>query len=258
MGQGRANPFTLAALGVLAYVAETMLHEAGGHGLACVLTGGRIELVAPLFMRCSLVSPWMVVAGPMMNVLAAAASLMALHRARDDAWRYWLWLSFVFNAAVACGYLLVGATTGFGDWPVLLASITPSWAWRAPAAIAALLLYGLTIKQASRSFVKLTGLGDPSWAARVQLILTPTGAAAAVALGAEVYGGRTEPMALALAFGCTLFVGLTLLGVGSGAGARCVAQSSLRLPFRGPAVVLAAMAAAGFVLLVGPGLAPYR
>ncbi|HWA90219.1 MAG TPA: hypothetical protein VG889_09310 [Rhizomicrobium sp.] len=254
MGQGRANPVTLAALGVLAYIAETMLHEAGGHGLVCLATGGRIALLAPLFMRCSVVTPWMVAAGPAANALAAAASLLALYRMRSDAWRYFFWLSFVFNALVMCGYLLVGAATGFGDWAVLFAGVAPDWAWRLPAGIAALALYGQALKLASRAFVAVTALGRPSIAARARLILIPTGAAALVALAAEFQGGRTAPMALALAFGCTLFVGLTLMGVGDGNAGRKLCESRLRLPLRVPAVILAALLAAGFVLVVGPGV----
>ncbi len=64
MERSFANPWTLAALGVLAHVAQTMLHEAGGHGVACMFEGGRVEMIAPLFMRCSVAAPAIVAAGP--------------------------------------------------------------------------------------------------------------------------------------------------------------------------------------------------
>lgn len=250
---GAADPVTLAALGILAYVAETLLHEAVGHGVMCMAAGGRIEALAPLYLSCSAASAPMVAAGPAMNVLAGLASLIALRAtaAGATAGAYFLWLSLIFNWLVACGYVLVGAATGFGDWAVLFSGVRPDWMWRVPAGIGALLLYVSVLRLASREFAALTGLSDPDLAAKARLILVPTGAAAAVALAAEARQGAA--MGLALAFGCTFFVGLTLLGVGTGSSERQARNGALRIRFNGAIVIAALAVAAVFILVVGPG-----
>ena len=129
----RANLLSLAALGVLAYVAETLVHEAVGHGGVCLASGGALTLLAPLYMRCSVVTAAMIVAGPAANAVTGLLCLIALQAPslRNGAFRFFLWLSFVFNWLVAAGYLLVGSATGFGDWGVVFAAVTPDWHWRA-------------------------------------------------------------------------------------------------------------------------------
>lgn len=252
---GVADPITLASLGVLAYVTETLLHEAAGHGGVCLATGGQITLLAPLYMRCSVSTPLMVAAGPAMNAVAGFACLLALRLRSGQAGplRYFLWLSLVFNWLVAAGYLLVGGLTGFGDWAALFASVRLDWAWRAPAVLVAVLLYGSVLRFASREFARLTGLGRPSKAILARLVVVPSAAAALVATAAELYGQGGAPLGLALALGCTLFVGLTLMGMGANSGVDRIADSALRIPFRGIWVALAVVAGITFIFFVGPG-----
>jgi hypothetical protein len=254
---GEASLLTLAALGTVAFVAETMLHEAGGHGGVCLATGGRITLLAPLYMRCSVVSPAMVRAGPAMNFLSGAVAWLALQapQARVGAGRYFLWLSLAFNWLVAAGYLLVGAATGFGDWSVLFQRIEPSWHWRVPAGAGALLFYCGFRWVAGRELTRLTGIAKPDAATLGRLVLVPTGAAAVVALGAQAYGQGSDPLGLALAFGSTFFVGLTLLGIEgrNGDGPRTIEESRLRIGHSVAWLTVAALVAAVFVLFIGPG-----
>src|SRR5581483_4585471 len=105
------DALTLAALGILAFVAQTLSHEAVGHGSLCVLFGGRIVLIAPFYMQCT-IQPWtMVAAGPGANLLEGLVAYLLLRRASGKAGPavYWLWLFFLQTWLVAAGYLLVGA-----------------------------------------------------------------------------------------------------------------------------------------------------
>jgi hypothetical protein len=63
---------TTLAIGVAASVAQFVIHELVGHGSACLMVGGRILAVAPLWMRCSADHRLMVLAGPMANLAAGA------------------------------------------------------------------------------------------------------------------------------------------------------------------------------------------
>jgi hypothetical protein len=252
----QAHAPTLAALGIVAYVAETMLHEAAGHGGACLATGGRIDLLAPLFMRCSVVSPVMVAAGPALNLLAGLLAWLALRR-RDGAFGstgYFLWLTLAFNWLVAAGYLFVGAATGFGDWGVLFQGVAPAWLWRVPAGIGAVLLYLFFRAQVAREFLRLTGLVRPGAATFVRTIGVPTGAAAIVALAAQAYGQGSDPLGLALALGCTAVVGLSLWGIEAApTGPASIDQSRLHVGRSVPWLVVAAGVAIAFIVWIGPG-----
>src|ERR1700761_961072 len=104
----RDDGLTLAAAGVIAYVTEAMGHELVGHGGACLASGGMITALAPLWMRCSIVTPVIVLAGPLFNFVAAAiAGAILMRSRRTGAFAYLLWLVFVFNLLVASGYLVV-------------------------------------------------------------------------------------------------------------------------------------------------------
>jgi hypothetical protein len=248
------NSATLAALGTIAYVGEALLHEAAGHGGMCLATGGRITLLTALYMRCSELTILMVAAGPGMNLLVGLLSLLLLQRreAISGIWRYTLWLAFLFNWLVAAGYAMVGAATRFGDWDAMFAPIRPSWLWRVPLGVGALFFYAMTLRLASRIFVRITGLVQPDLRTRTRLILLPTGAATLVALAAQLYGQGTGPLGVGLALGCTLVPGATLVWAFDGKGAQ--PGSPLRIPFSGIWSAAGGLIAAGFILFIGPGL----
>jgi len=192
-----------------------------------------------------------VAAGPAMNLVAGALAWFALRRlpAHAGTAHWFLWLCLAFNGLVAAGYLLVGAATGFGDWSVLFGSVEPAWHWRVPAAVVAVLALIGVRAIAAREFARLTGIAKPGLATWGRLVGVPTGAAAVVAIAAQAYGQGTDPLGLALASGSTLAVGLTLLGIEGHAG-----DARLHIGRSHAWLVVAALLAAGFVLVVGPGV----
>jgi hypothetical protein len=247
---------TLLAAGVLAYIAETMLHEAGGHGVVCIAGGGHVTLLAPLFMRCSQTGLAMIAAGPLANVVGAALVWAALRWARrlTPLAGLLLWLSFAFNALVACGYLFVGAATGFGDWPALFAWVDPPIAWRLPAALCAAGLYIGCLFLAAWRFRALAASGDRARARLRRRALIPAAGAAVMACAAELAGGRMSPMPLLLALGCTLAVGYSLTAMDGSLAAPHSGDRDLGpVPRKWWFVALAIAVAAWFVVVVGPG-----
>jgi hypothetical protein len=91
-----------------------------------MLDGGHLTALAPLWMRCSVHTIPMVIAGPAFNFVAGGlcAAILRL-RKRSDTLGYFLWLSCGFNLLVACRYLIVGGVTTFGDWGVVFAYVQP-------------------------------------------------------------------------------------------------------------------------------------
>jgi multisubunit Na+/H+ antiporter MnhC subunit len=253
----RDDTVTLMAAGVLAYVGETLLHEAVGHGGVCLASGLRFTMLAPLWMRCSEFSPAVVAAGPAANVLAGAAFMAILlwRRPAGALWSLLLWLGFVFNALVACGYLGVGAATGFGDWPVLFDAVSPSLAWRIPAILVAVAAYYACLRAAARLFRRFSGSGAAAAARLWRRAMLAGAGAAIVACAAEVIGGRAQPLPLLLALGTTLVVGFSVTSMNTAVMAP--QAGDLDQGDVGPSrwvIVASIVVAVGFVSAIGPGL----
>jgi len=47
------NALTLIAIGILAYIFGDMLHEAAGHGVACIAAGGNALILTTVNFQCS-------------------------------------------------------------------------------------------------------------------------------------------------------------------------------------------------------------
>jgi hypothetical protein len=246
---------TTLSIGVLASVAQFLVHEVGGHAAVCALLGGRVLAVAPLWMRCSSADPAMVLAGPLANVLAGAAcwALLRWRAPSGAAARLFLWLSIAFQWLVAAGYLAVGAASGFGDWPVLLPSALTGWPGRVVAIGVAVGCYLLALRALARLGVERLGpslVGDARLRA---LALLPSVAAAAVAVLAELAGRRSQVLGIALALGCTAAVGASLLTLPRFVAGQATSPGPGRTVPRATGwIVAGAGVAAGFIVLVGP------
>jgi hypothetical protein len=205
----RDSLVTLMAIGVLAYIGETMGHELVGHGGVCVASNGAITALAPLWMRCSVETLPMVAAGPLFNFLAATLfGVLVRLGVGSDRVRYFLWLNAAFNLLVACGYLVVGGATMFGDWSVVFRDVQPGWVWRAGAVVIGAGGYYVGLQVLARLYDCIGNRSDKGSLRRRTVL--PGLAAALVAVAAEVVGGRTDFLSLALALGCTIVVGGSL------------------------------------------------
>jgi len=246
---------TTLAIGVTASVAQFVVHELVGHGGVCTAVGGRILAVAPLWMRCSVDDRRMVLAGPVANLVAGAVCWAILRAAppRDAAVRLFLWLSIAFQWLVAAGYLAVGAASGFGDWPVILPALS-SWPARVAAIVGAAGGYVLALRALARLGVQRLGASLLNEARLTRVAVLPALAAGAVAVLAEVVGGRFQPLGLALAMGCTAVVGWSLLAAPRFVGPKGRDRGD-DLPVRRSLgwILGGAAAATGFIVLVGPG-----
>ena len=244
--------WTLAAIGLLAYAGETVGHELIGHGGACLLSGGRVTGLAPLWMNCSVQTVPMVAAGPLFNFIAAACFAAVLRwRRASDAWSYFFWLSASFNLLVASGYLLVGGATTWGDWGVVFAGAKPAWAWRAALIIAGLGGYVLGLRLLGGLYARFAGSAGFESGVLRRRTLAPGAAAAIMACAAEIAGGRLTVATIGLSLGCTLFVGWSLRFINQPKAQLCRTDGDLAV--RGVGWLLAAaIVASVFIAIVGP------
>jgi hypothetical protein len=127
-----ADALTLAAVGVIAYVLSTLIHEAVGHGGACLLSGKTVIVISTVHMQCSVDSRLVQAGGTLAN-FAAAALFFALQRSASRSapvLRFFYWLSMTINLLMATGYFLFSGIGAFGDWADFIAGLGPQRALR--------------------------------------------------------------------------------------------------------------------------------
>ena len=122
---------TIAAAGALAYALVATVHEALGHGIACLAVGADASAVSSTELRCDGVSGLSALivtsSGCVANVLVGLAAFGASRLARPSDGRSLLlgWLVCGWNLFHAGSYLLAGALFGFGDWGQVARAVDP-------------------------------------------------------------------------------------------------------------------------------------
>ena len=250
--------WTLMAIGVLAYVGSMLLHEVVGHGGLCILTGGHVTLLNPLGMRCSVIAPAMVAAGPLANLiggLLCAVALRNLARLSGNT-RYFLWFSMMFNLLIAAGYMAVCGIMDFGDWAVLIGGLEPRGVWRALLVVAAIVLYYWFFRMLAVEYYRLSGSAGFETPRLRRVVGFPIFATAVVACAAAAFSPTDRVLALELSFATTVVVGLSLLSLPD------ALRRAKHRPDAAPAVLspsagwigCGVIVAALFVLVLGPGI----
>jgi len=137
-GTAPLDVWTVLAISTLVYVLAKVFHEAVGHGLTCVLEGGRLEGVSSSFAGCDFPGQTVlqrrlaVASGTLVNlVVAAIAGAWLKARPPQNAGGYYaLWLTTAVNGLMGAGYLMVDPLFGFGDWTAFIQGMEPRWAYR--------------------------------------------------------------------------------------------------------------------------------
>ena len=142
---------TTTAIALVVNTFSSILHEAVGHGLTCVLLGGKIGCIAltvclpagaPLGQDAA---RWFAAAGSVMNLIAAGVfwGLLRTRRSAPPCLRYFLWLSMAVNGFIGAGCSPVPTLIGFGDWMNVVQGLHPYWLWRGSIIVLGVILYGV-------------------------------------------------------------------------------------------------------------------
>ena len=123
---------------MIAYCLANVIHEAAGHGVACVLVGGHPVRLDSMSFSCAeeSVSPGglrLLAAGGTVANLIVAAVILTTRRAAErwsPAARYFLWLFLAVNVLTAFGYLLFSGVGNIGDWAMVIKGLPVAWLWR--------------------------------------------------------------------------------------------------------------------------------
>ena len=135
----RADTLTVMGMAAVIYCLSTLLHEAGGHGGACLAVGAKPLEWGAFYFDCDThLGPawkWRAVAGAG-NTVNLIVAIVAGFILRVTPWersttRLALVLAISVNLFVWAGYFLFSGLTGVGDW----GDTKEQMLWRAPNTI---------------------------------------------------------------------------------------------------------------------------
>ena len=182
---------TVVALGVLAATLAAICHEALGHGLGCLGSGGHVALLTSIWFRCSTWSAIIDAAGPAGNLAAGLLAFALLRYCRPGATvRFLLLFSVALNLFWLTGQLAFESLTDRRDDWYWALQMNPPAAWRAAGAVAGIGGY-VIVARAIAALVRRQG-GPQAHAIR----LGYAAAAASAALAGLMW--RPEPLRSAL------------------------------------------------------------
>jgi len=126
------DALTVGSIGILAYMLGNVLHEAVGHGGACLLAGAKPLVLSSVHFECSLDNRLVMAGGTLVNVLAGAVffALGRLTSSRHPRLKYFFWIAMTVNLFSATGYFLFSGIGGIGDWADFIQGLGPQWVWR--------------------------------------------------------------------------------------------------------------------------------
>jgi hypothetical protein len=163
----RDSAMMLAALGILAYAASMMTHEALGHGGYCLAVGGHNVMLTAWGERCDFPgvhASGIDAAGPSVQFGVGLLAWLVLHLLSPGAarLRYFFWLYMVFNLLISSGYVVFSGVTNFGDAAVLIAGLHPHIMWRSGLILLGSVVYFLSMQAAALELKRFAGVGVES------------------------------------------------------------------------------------------------
>ena len=257
MGRDR---LTIVALAVIAYALASVVHEGLGHGGACVLSGGKPQLITSMQFQgdsrglSTAAVKFIAAGGTIANLILAVVAIALLARRADATW-FFLWLTASINLMVATGYLLYSGVANIGDWSVIIRGWSGGWFWRITLTLIGGATYWLTVKWAMRTLGSRLGEDRVRKANSLSLVSFITGGVLSVVAGVFDPGG----LILVLISGTTASLGGTS-GLAWGPqllhdpafAPQCGEALEVRRSWR--AIAAAVAVAAMFILLLGPGV----
>ena len=156
---------TILAIGVVSFIVKNILHEALGHGGACLLVGGVPLALSSAHFDCDTANVsdagirFIAAAGTLVNFIAAYVFWLAFRskRVTPPSMRYFFWLAMSGNYFVGAGYPLFSGVIGVGDWVAVVEGWQPVWLWRLALSIVGMVLYLWGIRFALREMKTLIG-----------------------------------------------------------------------------------------------------
>jgi hypothetical protein len=160
---------TVAAIALVAYAVSNVLHEAVGHGGACLALGGKPLVLSSVHFECgeqamsALALRGVAAAGPIVNFIIGTLAFVVFKTANPlhkPHAAYFLWLFTTLNLLSGAGYLLFSGVGGIGDWADVARGTMPPLIWRPAMSVFGGALYFLLARQSAQWLRSLVGSGE--------------------------------------------------------------------------------------------------
>lgn len=154
---------TIVAIGLIAYIIADVLHEALGHGGACLASGGKPLVLSTVHFECSHDTRLVMAGGTLVNLAAGSLfwALLRLARHASAGLRYFFWMGLTVNLLQAGGYFLFSGIGNIGDWADFVKGLQPAWAYHVGLTILGAASYLLFVWVALLALRPLIG-SDPT------------------------------------------------------------------------------------------------
>ncbi len=180
-GSSLPDLLTVTAIALVAYAASNVLHEAVGHGGACVALGEKPLVLSSVHFDCgeeamsALARRGASAAGTIVNFIAGALALVAFKTTNPLQKRhtaYFLWLFTTLNLLMGAGYFLFSGVGGIGDWAAVAGGTMSPLIWRPAMAVFGGLLYFVLARRSAQWLRSLVGSDELSMR-RSKLLTVP-------------------------------------------------------------------------------------
>jgi hypothetical protein len=170
-GPSLPDLLTVIAIALVAYAVSNVLHEAVGHGGACVALGGKPIALSSVHFDCGeeaismLARRGVAAAGTIVNFIAGAIGLVffkATNPVRKPHIAYFLWLFTTLNLLMGAGYFLFSGVGNIGDWAAVASGTVSPRIWRPAMAVFGGALYFLFARRSGQWLGALVGSDDRS------------------------------------------------------------------------------------------------
>jgi hypothetical protein len=247
---------TVISVAIIAYAAADMVHEALGHGTACLLLGFRMVRLSTVALEAVNDGYLVPAAGTIANIAAGAVSLLVFHRLRGfNATRFFFWLFALINIFNGVGYLLFSGLSNFGDWSVVISGFTPHWAWRAGLAVTGAVLYVWAARMGAAALSGLVRQGLIPKADLGRLILPAYIAGGVLMVAASVFNPIGPELILLSGAAASFGSSCGLINIPSMVEGDAAGQPEIQtLPESRAWIIAAIPVAAVFVGILGPGI----
>jgi hypothetical protein len=154
------DTLTVCAIGVLAAMLASVLHEGVGHALIALLTGAPSGILTAVAWSSEYDSRLVAAGGTLVNLAVAAIFMAALCGAKTAParTRYFFLLSMAFNLFDGTGYFFFSGVTDFGDWARVIEGMNPHWLWRGLLVAVGVAAYYGAVLIVGRAFVRDLGI----------------------------------------------------------------------------------------------------
>ena len=152
----RGDRIAAASVGLLAFAATDVAHEALGHGVAVLLSPGvRAVAISTVALSTSESSRFVALGGPLLNLVLGIACLALFRRGRGfGPASFFFWLFATTNLLNAFGYGVYSGALDFGDLAVAIQGMEPHGAWRIGMAVVGIAGYYASVRIAAGSLAR--------------------------------------------------------------------------------------------------------